>query len=49
MSHIVGKMPYLAIVEKSCQKFLDPDTEADNFQTLIDSSLFRATPLVKFS
>jgi len=35
-------------VEESFEKFLEPDTEADNFQNLINSSLPRDTSLVKF-
>ena len=36
-------------VDKSFKKFLDPDSEADDYQNLISSSLYTDTSLVKLS
>ena len=43
-----GKIPYLAMLKIPSKKFLDPDTEADDFQNLITSSFSTDTSVVKF-
>jgi len=41
-----GKMPYLAMLKNPSKKFLDPNPEADDFQTLVNSFLCIVTSMV---
>jgi len=42
-------MPYVTMLKNSFKKFLDLDPDTDDFQNVINSSLYKDESVVKFS